>query len=114
MLNVTIDRTAWVRGDPKNSWLLDTNGHRCCIGFLAQALGLKDKDLIGQPTLKHTFDEASPHNACLRTFHADNLHRISTAYHVNDTPDLTEPLREQRIIELGTTMGVNFRFEGGS
>ncbi len=45
-MKFTVERKKWIRGRPHGSCLLKSNGHMCCLGFLAKELGIQDKKLF--------------------------------------------------------------------
>jgi len=56
MKKLIIDRQTWLRGD-KTSCLLNNNKHRCCLGFLAQQCGIKDKYIQNIGSLCEVIEE---------------------------------------------------------
>lgn len=47
MIEFTVKRSEWLRGEgnEKSKLLLPSDGKKCCLGFLALALGAKEEDI---------------------------------------------------------------------
>lgn len=104
-MKVIIDRQTWYRGKTAAaSSLLTSDGTRCCMGFYAKACGISDNDQLCVRTLEEL--NVSEH------YHFSTWNSLQTdrAYRINDTPDITDEVREQKLIELGRLHDVEFEF----
>ena len=105
MLDVTIDRKTWYRGQgDAHSMLLLHNGKRCCIGFLCQAMGIPDEQLLELKTMEVVDGPRAAH------FHASHNSTLIEAYMTNDEIKTREIDREIDIVRIGKLMDVNFTF----
>ena len=104
MQTVIINRKTWLRGTI-DSALRKPNGKKCCIGFLATALGAKNKEITGVDTLRETWN-----SVCL-DFTSKHSALLNQTYEVNDDESIkSDKVREKRIRSIGKAMGIRFRF----
>lgn len=114
-LDVVIDRSKW--GVPPNSTakgyeehegvLLDGNDMMCCLGFVGRACGITKKLLLNKG-----LPEAVDSPRWPESFGTDNYDTVLKLANTNDSPILTNPIRERRIRTLGKTLGIRFSFVG--
>ena len=105
MINVVVDRNMWYRGKGMvESRLLRTDGQKCCIGFLAIKLGAYKEELSGC----HILDEVEVKT--ILKFRDKHNEELTEAYVANDATNITDDVREARLIIIGQEMNVNFSF----
>lgn len=119
MLNVTIDRNLWLRGEgDRGSCLLAPDGRMCCLGFACLAAGETKEAIHGLPdleTLAGCLDDISP---ALHLLVRDEPAALVNSelgidlMKTNDDPSLSPAARESEIVRLGLEAGINFTFEG--
>lgn len=116
MLTVTINRRRWQRGEgaDKSSLFNGATKKKCCIGFLAQALGATLADIRDKRVLTDLTEKEGNQLRC-RKFADWHDAQVCLAYITNDDRTLSEKTRMTRLKEIGKKMGVNFVFsqEGG-
>lgn len=109
-MKLTIDRTRWIRGEGSyNSYLLrPQDGKMCCIGFLAKAHGIPDRDILD----KHALIDVQNHDRKLARYDDTEEHEeyLDSAYQANDDSALTDVERELKITGLLAEMGVEATF----
>ena len=105
MLTVVVNRKRWYRGKPNTSALRKRSGKKCCIGFLASALGVKNKDMTEVGVLDDVDTVID-----LSTFIDKNGHALTETYITNDDSALTDKAREKELRAIGKRMDVRFRF----
>jgi hypothetical protein len=111
-MKFTVDRKTWRRGKLGiNSGLLLENGERCCVGFFCKALGCSDavifeKCYLGSLVGTEVGDKVRPY---LEGVGADTptFHEI---YETNDSPDISERKREERLKALFAQENVEVEF----
>jgi hypothetical protein len=108
MVQVTVDRENWLRGegDCRSYLLREEDQKMCCIGFLAKVLGADEGHILQASTLS----QVSVNEA--REFVWKHESILGDAYQVNDQEGLDDAKREAKLIELGKKMDVEFTFEG--
>lgn len=118
---LTIDRSKWVckRNKPKAgpSCLMNTQGFKCCLGFLGSACGIPDKTMQGIGTLS-AFNEYPEFKGILPkgldTYTPpSNQFRTneSQAIDLNDAGPNPEET-EKGLVEVFERMGIALTFEG--
>ncbi len=109
-MKVTVDRQKWYRGQGGiNSCLLrKQDGKLCCIGFLAQTLGLRDTAITEVCCLNGVADTERAGIA----FHANYATYLNIAYTLNDDRNIADDVREEQLVSIGKEMGVEFEFVG--
>jgi hypothetical protein len=112
----TVWRDKWLRGDMADgSCLLDTNGCRCCLGFLGQAVGYTDEQLLGASTPEDIACDKWPRGLILCDDHErreDDSEVCEKIVNANDEgPALT---REERLTELFASIGIDVTFRDGT
>ncbi len=104
----TVDRATWLRGNTNGATLLDEEGCRCCVGFLARDMGHSDTEMFCRSTLT----DLSYENANLPSGLADADEETGAIYAVNDDDSLTDGQREATLTRLFADIGVEVRFVG--
>lgn len=102
-----VDRETWARNGC--TYLLDSKGNRCCLGFYGSALGIEDSKLLdrGVPWETETKKEWPDWTMIHR---CNNQPTVNKIIHFNDYPDLDQVERETKITELFATQGVKVTF----
>ncbi len=107
----TIKRSKWLRGDDLNSCLLKKNGHKCCLGFYGQALGVSNAAMrdVGSPCESDGYKEKAPEwmlhlGNKLDSTITEKLMRI------NDEYCLPQAQREKDIAKIFKEQGVKVKF----
>lgn len=113
LTELKINRKYWLRGDKENAYLLH-DGKRCCIGFLAAAMGYSDRRLKEQCTIadivKHPLTELQlAQEMRLATQEGFDPQWIKEAYVVNDEVE-TDARKEKKLKKLFGTVGVKLKF----
>jgi hypothetical protein len=110
-----VDRKTWARGtqvpaeaadDDEKNHLLNSDGTRCCLGFLGKCVGVSDEDML---------ETALPDNLSIVDFHKypDVPDIIWGCFaRANDSLSLTEEERESNIQALAKEYGFEFQFVG--
>jgi len=104
-----VDRCTWLRGSSNNSYLLDNNGNRCCLGFVCTQLSIKDYDmeLEAEP-----FD--SSNNTVLIPILLDENHNNNIlsrrAMIINDDGTINDHVREVKLERLFEEYGLRINF----
>lgn len=114
MLNGTIKefkviRAKWLRGS--DSELLDENGKMCCLGFVCSQLGIS-KELLQ--------DKDNPYEIkLLLPYLTDYYHSMivdsslsKEAIQINDDVNISDSIRESKLIKLFKQYGLSIKFEG--
>jgi hypothetical protein len=110
-----VQRSKWLRGLPLNGTLLNANGGRCCLGFVASQCGVSDEAL-----LNHTVPYALPREArsalaglLLVDVKDRRKHTKLTmaAVVLNDSCSFTDDEREAQLSDLFAAHGYTLRFE---
>ena len=105
MINVAVDRNMWYRGKGMaESRLLRTDRQKCCVGFLAIKLGACAKELLDIDALVEVGVKD------IERFNDTHDEVLTEAYITNDATNITEAVREARLIVIGQKMNVNFYF----
>jgi len=115
-MKLTINRKEWLRGEgnDKSKLLRSTDGKRCCIGILAQTLGIEDskiKDLSGVGQIE---DPRWPEWCTEMITDADRKSQdIGLAYQFNDSQVLTDEQRETGLSEVFARNDIQVEFTDG-
>jgi hypothetical protein len=126
-IKFTVWRDKWLRGDPKNSCLLNDQGCRCCLGFLGQEVDIADRHQLSVG-LPHEVSYQSADAAkkwpvgLLEATDADDdsseHFRESTVcnsiVHINDNKRLTDEERETKLTEQFASVGIDVEFRDGT
>ncbi len=131
-MKFTVKRSKWARGNPTNH-LLNKDGTRCCLGFLAQACNIPDeciqdvcypgedmdlpgddtdynalwpKDLLTADVVSDIIGKDMPDERFARPQH--NAHAIGNT---NDHPLLNHSQREAALIKQFAAIGIEVTFE---
>ena len=105
MHTVVINRKKWLRGE-QNSKLRKPNGKKCCIGFLATALGATNRQITNISTL----EEICGSNKRYIDFNMNYSYPLAEAYDTNDDSSINDTVREKKLRTIGKQMGVRFQF----
>jgi hypothetical protein len=103
----TVDRKTWKRGEKKRGlMMINADGTKCCLGFLGEACGIASEELHSpMPFYLYLEDQAKyPNMVSPSGWFGFSL--------TNDDPDITDPVREQRLQELAEKAGFSFKFVG--
>lgn len=123
MKSFVIDRKRWNRGQ-NQSYLLDCNDMKCCLGFLLLACGYKEKEIYGCPTPSSNFinDKSKIPNFLLKEeYYQSNTKICRDLMEINDVylnyycsaiggKFETEEQREQKIKEIFSVQGIEVSF----
>ena len=114
MLNVTVKRSQWLRGEgPKGSKLLRSSDNKmCCMGFASIVAGIskefiEDHGTVGDVCLPEFKD--IPESLWL--FQREEHTTRYAIYGTNDNERLTDEEREAKLKALGEQVGIKFDFE---
>lgn len=99
-MKLVIDRTKWLRGEgnSQSRLLRSGDGKMCCMGFYSLACGLKDDEIRDSPWPDHSESRVPD------WIHGKGLSRL------NDSEDIPDALREQRISKIFAKHGVEVEF----
>lgn len=112
MLDVTVSRSKWLRGEgSQRSFLLrEEDGKMCCMGFAAIAAGLKPEDIKGKKTVNGSASTATgsvePEDVKIPSM--ENW--FDSLYGANDSTVIPDHMREAEIIKRGADKGIAFTF----
>ena len=118
-MKFTVHRNNWLRGYGVNSSLLDRNGDRCCLGFLAQACGYQDSELRDKACLEDlsSLDRFVKLPPGLITEESSDYFRDSDIakklMEINDTGMLPETVREQQLTKTFNSLNIEVEFVDG-
>jgi hypothetical protein len=108
----TVNRKTWARGNKvpdDNQSLLNQNGTRCCLGFLAKKCDVPDTSIeeVGMP-----YDLDS--DEYMMFPHVEDAHYSiwNKFANINDDKVLSEEEREEKLRQLAKENGFRFRFVG--
>jgi hypothetical protein len=109
----TVDRSKWRRGKP-DSALLGLDGNRCCLGFLAQACGIQDDEMQGEPCPSDVVSGLWP-EFLLRNNGARCVDSSvgKELMDINDSHILSEEEREHFLVEKLSAYGIDVTFIDG-
>ena len=112
LLKVTVQKSRWYRGNGHaDSYLLGpTDSQMCCIGFLARTCGLKAKDIRGVVEVEALPTSVMDTSSVLSAIKSEYSNELYAAYDINDSDELSDSKRIQKLKSLGQTFGVNFVF----
>lgn len=117
-MNFVVKKKNWYRGKGGDSCLLRSDGQRCCMGFVAQQLGIPDDILLTCRTISAL--ETSKIDPKILQKLEDNIQSrpfnytpkwVSLAYCDNDNPDIDDDERIRRLQKLAKDGGHTFTFE---
>lgn len=120
-MKLTIIRSRWLRGNPHSSFLRDSLGRQCCMGFLASACGIDSRSLEGQSYFSEleedewaklpeklrpipATDSTETHRRMLDTTLAQGI------YKKNDSYAITHEQREEDLTILLKNVGIEVTF----
>jgi hypothetical protein len=109
-MKLVIDRGKWDRGSGCSALLRD--GKMCCLGFYAEACGLKDSDIknIGTPSVLAKRGVKIPKAMKWLLFSGDDSVDCSNLIQANDNQ--RQPNREEKIARLFAKHDVTVEFTG--
>ena len=109
MIDVSIDRKRWLRGEGGrvSSLLRPSDGKMCCMGFYCLVMGLSPEDICDIHSLGAIKD-----NQKFDVVIQEMLPILSQLYHTNDHPSISSADRETKLVELGHKADINFTFQG--
>ena len=117
-LDVVIDRSKWrtgfdgptAHGDGPTQ-LLNYEGYRCCLGFIASACGIDDEHLVrcSIPGLV----SLPPYNQLpIELKSSSPIDYVSDALLINDNGYSTRTAKEQKLLDLFKKSSINLSFTG--
>lgn len=117
ILTVKIDRATWRWGgdarthEHGKTHLLNILGERCCLGFIANAMGCTDEQIRHK---EGPSDLGIPLGRLTTTFQGKHLgsELSRNAIRINDSNWLSRDERERHLIELFTPEGIHLEFVG--
>jgi len=114
----TVKRSEWLRGglDLKKSKLMNDMGERCCLGFLGQACGINDKNMIGLYRPYETYTLNKSGYGLWPAFLVDYDNEINTSscnaiMAVNDSYYYSDAKREELLKKEFKKHGITINFE---
>lgn len=114
-----VSRATWLRGSFRESSLLDRSGRQCCLGFVAEQLGVS-RDLLLDESMPEDLDAQSPAFACISGVLAnivgqrgENTVLANAAIAINDDGDVCDESREVALSELFAAYGYELEFVDG-
>lgn len=119
-MKLTIDRERWSRGGKQATYLLDSHGQMCCLGFYSLACGFTEAEikLKALPT-DLCSRETSPKNkrAWKKLFSKHVTHNTSEKEDlfaaINDRKSISDKMRESLLTKEFAEIGVDVKFVGG-
>ena len=112
MKTIRINRAKWLRGKGTNVNYLWCPDHKagCCLGHaIHQTVKCAWKDLAGRSVPASYYDEPS-FLTYLGPDGLDNNNFADEAMIINDAPDISEALREERLTELFAENNIKLEF----
>jgi len=112
IMKLVIDRKTWYRGKgSKDSRLLNNEGQKCCLGFLATACGIEDEKIFN--TSKCDFldfedVEKFPRTICDKLGYDTAL--TMSLYEINDSYYFDNIQREKLLTEQFVEAGIEVEF----
>jgi len=114
-----VQRSKWLRGGKPHTFLLDGNGHMCCLGFVAAQCGVADNALrgVGAPRDIEVEDVYRQLQGVLirqlatRVTDWTDSALADEAMTINDDSALTDAEREAQLTALFADHGYALRFE---
>lgn len=106
----TVDRATWLRGSVGS--LLEDDGRRCCVGFLAKEMGYSDDEMRSMPVLGDVTRTELGLPPELRTCNWSS--GDGDIYGANDDDALSDTDREAKLTELFAGIGVEVKFVGAA
>lgn len=107
---LSIDRGRWVNGANRTgrnpSMMLNGQGNKCCLGFLASAEGLKDEELLYREYPKDCHNDIP-----LMSWHGKSTGFVKNAVDINDTV-IDSVKRETLLRKLFREQGIKLTFRG--
>lgn len=120
----TVVRSKWYRGRRRGSRLLNETGQRCCVGFLAKAMGISDADCLDVALLGSYLHGEELKDCPVLMEVADDIDK-SGIYSINDCPigttfiGLSGPRmvlsagdREEKLTVAFASIGIKVNFVG--
>jgi hypothetical protein len=102
MATFTVSRKTWYRGQgPHESYLLQDDGTRCCIGFVGQQCGISDHALLLRRTARIAAG-LEPEPGWPEWLKGTTT---SGVYTTNDNVLLSDPERESKLKEIFSAHG---------
>lgn len=112
----TVKKSEWLRGAKNFSRLLNSEGKRCCLGFLGQASGISDKSML------NAVSPIDMYNARIGGWNlwsdfllditgGDNSRSCCLIMRFNDEPDIEDSVREELLKKEFKNHGVEIIFE---
>jgi hypothetical protein len=106
-------RDAWLRGDDQGDSCLLKGGHRCCLGFLGQALGIHDDEMSHEPCPSDLPNSPWPawllYQSGPRVSDSDIGNQLMK---INDA-GISDDERERKLTELFAAQGIDVEFRDG-
>ena len=109
-MKFTVYRDSWMRGETDKTFLFD--GYEgCCLGHVANDMGVPARDIENNVGLKEGTYDLSPQwkRKVKSNLGFDWIH----AADINDYPDITDEEREAKLIELFAKHGHELTFVEG-
>lgn len=111
-----VDRKTWYRGQGGiTSRLLNFEGQRCCIGFVAQQCGVPDeacRDIVSVDGIRKLITSRAAWPAWFIGDFGRDTKDLGQAYRINDDKDITDEARESALEELFASHGDTMEFVG--
>lgn len=114
-MKYTVDRKTWYRGKGgEYSALLTKQGKRCCIGFVGQQCGVRDKLMLDIPTIHFHGPGAGYLNPsefpAWMSYSTHGSQDVDEAYEVNDNEEISDLTREAKLKEIFARHGDELEF----
>ena len=100
LVEFTVDRSKWLRGDASRSLLLNLSGERCCVGFLVQQVfGCTDGEVRGVAYARDAYNNGALADLDVK------LDREESVYDINDNGHISDVAREAELTERFARIG---------
>lgn len=111
-----IKKSEWLRGGAKYSKLLNSEGQKCCLGFLAQASGIEDENMLNITSPVQMYIKRKVGWNLFPDFlinAEDNLNSADcrVLIRINDEPSISDSVREKLLTKEFKKHGIEVSFE---
>lgn len=107
-----VQRSKWLRGRERDTFLLDEKGRMCCLGFVSAQCGVPAPAMLRRTTPnglpEHT---GEPLLGLLLKHYTTHTELAAAAVRINDTIGMDDAERESQLSALFVAHGYTLRFE---